>query len=982
ARAFNVNGWSAHSPTARLMASDLPAAPSSLQFAGGTATTLEVEWSSAVPPASSAPVVSFEVVYIDLSSDPSVEHKLIISGSGQSAVLSGLTSANVYRVKVRACSLNGCGGYSSHLDLACGGVPDAPSAPVLSSSTDGSVTVAWTFPGSNGGVPIQKFFVYTSVDSGGSYSLDSTVAASTLTQTISCTAASYIMVKVAASNGVGGAYGTDPMGPYSGALGTYCAAEPDTPATAPNITATGSLLTVNLPSPSVAELHSVAHTGWTVYIDDLDDDDAEYAVFRVYDTGTAWLRTPTGVVRGHSYRAYVEICSVVGCSGGSPVSEAATAADAPTAPTNLRATNTTNDAITVEWDHDGVDGGSPITAWLVYTSTDGSSFNHSTTIDGAATNFSGRTHVQACAVVGGVASSMQYVWFAVAAQNMAGVSAQSPPVAVHCSGPPRTPSTAPSLVSTSATAITVGWSLPHATADLYGAKYLGITVCIDDDDGNTADKSCVDVDSTVQTTHQFTSLQAGLTYLVSYQLRTESGSSGWSPAASVVAAAVPESPRNVRVMSVGDTSVTIGWNNTGYNGGSPVTSNAVYKSTDLGVTWSTASSSIAPNILVLATSCTQAQYVYFYVTATNLAGESARSEVVTTRCCDTPDQPSPPQRVSRSADSITVSYSISTAGLHSCSLVGWNVYVDNGVGGPFTQHHINDGSQLEFTASGLTAGAFYLFKVQAISESGVGAESNVVNISAADPPGAPIGLAVINSTDASISLSWDMNGVSDGGAKVNYYYIHATGDVYCNSWPGTAQATVFASGGVLNHTVDCTSISGLVGSFSQEYLCLAVSAANIAGTSARSDHIKWRCSDKPDTPTTGLSVDRLYSSKTSMRLEWSSPGGLHGAFVRGFELDYDDGLNGLYTTVKIGSATQRSYTIEGLTTGRTYRTRYRVVSETGTSLSSPIASHLAAAMPSAPSAPTYYNYTVAGTTMTVTWTWSGDNGGSSIIGWH
>ncbi|KAF4713647.1 hypothetical protein FOZ63_024036, partial [Perkinsus olseni] len=152
------------------------------------------------------------------------------------------------------------------------------------------------------------------------------------------------------------------MGPYSGALGTYCAAEPDTPATAPNITATGSLLTVNLPSPSVAELHSVAHTGWTVYIDDLDDDDAEYTVFRVYDTSTAWLRTPTGVVRGHSYRTYLEICSVVGCSGGSPVSEAATAADTPTAPTNLHATSTTNDAITVEWGHDGVDGGSPITA--------------------------------------------------------------------------------------------------------------------------------------------------------------------------------------------------------------------------------------------------------------------------------------------------------------------------------------------------------------------------------------------------------------------------------------------------------------------------------------------------------------------------------------------------------------------------------------------------------------------------------------------
>lgn len=221
-------------------------------------------------------------------------------------------------------------------------------------------------------------------------------------------------------------------------------------------------------------------------------------------------------------------------------------------------------------------------------------------------------------------------------------------------------------------------------------------------------------------------------------------------------------------------------------------------------------------------------------------GESARSDVITTRCCDRPDAPSPPQRIRRSSTSITISYSITTAGLHSCGLVGWNVYVDNGAGGPFTMHYIDDGSQLEFTATGLSGGAFYLFKVQAISESGVGTASSVVNISAADPPGSPLDLAVTNSTDVSISLAWSMNGVSDGGAVVTYYYVHVTSDGYCSSWLSSPQATVFASGGVLNYSVDCTSISGLVGSLSQQYLCVAVSAGNMAGSSPRSDHVKWR----------------------------------------------------------------------------------------------------------------------------------------------
>lgn len=157
-----------------------------------------------------------------------------------------------------------------------------------------------------------------------------------------------------------------------------------------------------------------------------------------------------------------------------------------------------------------------------------------------------------------------------------------------------------------------------------------------------------------------------------------------------------------------------------------------------------------------------------------------------------------------------------------------------------------------------------------------------------------------------------------------------------------------------------------------------------------------RCSDVPDAPLSGPTVDRQYSSRTAMLLQWPTPGGLHGALITGFEVDYDDGLNGLYTTVRVASATARSQMISGLTagglfvlsdvdcyrSGRTYRTRYRVVSEVGMSLSSPVASHLAAAMPSAPSAPVYYNYTVAGTTMTVGWSWTGDNGGSAIIGWH
>ncbi len=74
------------------------------------------------------------------------------------------------------------------------------------------ITIGWTFTGNNGGVAISNYQIQQSTDNGQTWSLVSTVAATTTSFTVACTEGDRLSLKVASINGVGGAYGSLPIG--------------------------------------------------------------------------------------------------------------------------------------------------------------------------------------------------------------------------------------------------------------------------------------------------------------------------------------------------------------------------------------------------------------------------------------------------------------------------------------------------------------------------------------------------------------------------------------------------------------------------------------------------------------------------------------------------------------------------------------------------------------------------------------------------
>lgn len=80
----------------------------------------------------------------------------------------GLTDGNTYGVKVQASNSIGISVQSNTQYFACATIPGAiQTAPTLEAATNSSITIAWSVPTNNGGVPVSGYKVYiNSLDQG------------------------------------------------------------------------------------------------------------------------------------------------------------------------------------------------------------------------------------------------------------------------------------------------------------------------------------------------------------------------------------------------------------------------------------------------------------------------------------------------------------------------------------------------------------------------------------------------------------------------------------------------------------------------------------------------------------------------------------------------------------------------------------------------------------------------------------------------
>lgn len=71
-----------------------------------------------------------------------------------------LTVGLTYSFKIQAVNAIGTSSFSDTSYFVCADLPGAPAAPVLETSTNSSITLAWNAPASTGGTPITGYRVY------------------------------------------------------------------------------------------------------------------------------------------------------------------------------------------------------------------------------------------------------------------------------------------------------------------------------------------------------------------------------------------------------------------------------------------------------------------------------------------------------------------------------------------------------------------------------------------------------------------------------------------------------------------------------------------------------------------------------------------------------------------------------------------------------------------------------------------------------
>jgi titin len=264
--------------------------------------------------------------------------------------VTGLTNGTTYRFKVAAINALGTG-LSSLASNAVTPAPVVPGPPTIGTATAGNAeaTVSWTAPADDGGSPITGYSVTPYLGAVAQTPVAFASTATTQTVTGLAIGTTYTFT-VAATNAVG----TGPESAESNAVTTF-----DVPG-APTIgSAVGgnALATVSWTAPGFDGGTPVTGYAVTPYI-------GAVAQTPVVFASTATTQTVTGLTNGTTYTFTVAAINVVGTGAESAASNAVTPMTIPDAPTDAIASPGNGEA-TVEWAAPLIDGGSPITAYIV-----------------------------------------------------------------------------------------------------------------------------------------------------------------------------------------------------------------------------------------------------------------------------------------------------------------------------------------------------------------------------------------------------------------------------------------------------------------------------------------------------------------------------------------------------------------------------------------------------------------------------------------
>ena len=849
----------------------------------------------------------------------------------------------------------------------------APSTPtdLTATPSDGQVVLNWT-SAPNGGKAIMGYQVQYTATPGDSSSWTTAIAntnttATTYTVTGLTNGAPGYSFRIAAINNAT-TDGVGAMSSWTSAVTSTPYAVPDAASDVQGATSSGNIaLTWNAPSntgglPITGYQIQISTDGTTWNNDVANTNSADNT-----PVPTNYIVTTdnTGAALSGTQGYYFRVLTITG-SGTTPTGAVSApslaspklyAQSVPDAPSSLAVVPGDSSA-QLSWSAPANDGGNAITGYSVSYSPDGSTWTTAT----ANNTLSSSGPVPTTYTVTGLTNGTAY-YFEVAALNGLGSSTATATTGTYTPAKPTAAITAPANASVSSTwdGIVSGTATANA-----GTTLTGINLYIQKDGGNywngtTWVSGATSVAPTGTTTWSYTLPSGafdGSAHTYNFSAVATNNASANSAAATSTYTLYPTAP--AATVSYPTAGTTYGPDWTGSIAGTATlyepaslvtlsTVNVTVKDTTSsqywnGSSWQTGATTVPASIASGTDQTSGGNYAdtlynwSYSMPGADFTSQSHDNFSVTAAATD-----SVGNSITTPSTAFGYYYSAPTAVTGVTSTVGngqvvlnWTTPTDNG-NASITGYQVQDSTDgttwttvaantastsPTYTATGLTNGTTYYFRVAAINTVGAGAASYVGSASSPGNPSTPFTVpgapSITTGTvgNAQITLTWNAPS-SNGGANITGYQVQTSTD-------GSNWTTAVANTG---STGTSYTVTGLTNGTAYYFQVAAINHTV-------SDLGSFSSSYGPVTPYTTTDAPTSLSGAAGQNgqvpLSWTAPASNGGSAITGYSVDYStNGTSWTSATTNTGSTTT-SYTVTGLTNGTSYYFRVAAINTAGT----------------------------------------------------
>lgn len=761
--AINAIGEGTRSNEANATAMGVPSDPLNLTAVGGNGV-VTLSWMQPLSDGGS-PIIG-HTIYRGLTSGGEIYHAT--AGVIPIFIDTGLTNGVTYYYKVSASNAIGEGARSNEAYATPMTVPGPPTG-VVAMSTYSSAIVEWQAPMDMGGSPVTNYSIYRGTSPGGESPL-ATIGNLLWYTDINVTNGQIYYYVVSAINAAG-------EGPKSLEVRVTV---PDHPSAPLNLLATSRNQEVTLTWDPPASDGGCLITNYPIYRGFWSGGETFLTT-----VGVSATYTDTGLTNGVAY--YYRISAV------NPVGEGPKSNEAMAVPSTLPSPPTIVSAIGIDGEvvitifPPADSGGLPIITYKMYRGTSPGGEVFITDIGTPSKHFDA-----------GLTNGVMY-YYKLSAVNANGESSPSEEASAMPRALPSQPLNAQATAGFGQVQLT--WQAPAKDGGypITAYKvYRGTT-----SGGETPLATLGDVLS-----YTDTGVTNGQIYFYKVSATTEVGEGPQSAEVSATPLSppsLPSPPQNL-VAVAGNGQVALSWDAPAWDGGSPVAGYSLYRGTAAG---GEAFIRTVGDILTYTdTGLTNGQTYYFQITASNLAGESGRSNEVSARPAMVPGQPTEPVAVAGTLQAtLTWNAPASDGG---SSITNYVIYRGAASGSETTLATV--GNVLTYVDSDVVGGRAYFYRTSAINSIGEGPLSIEATVTISPSPNLPPTCSITAPPEgADVSGRAAIQGVAaDADGNIVVVEIRIDGGSWIgalgkDAWSYAWNTKLYSNG---QHTIEARSYDG------------------------------------------------------------------------------------------------------------------------------------------------------------------------------